>query len=268
MVMVFERPASPRRHNVQVPNPSPDFWYGVTVTAVFAFVAYWFGVRRRRISITHRVVPMIPKGGEKLAVTWAGEEVPEPTLLQVSLESSGAGDITPANFEGGGIYLDLIKGRAIGALQTADAPPATVNDSGVIIEPFLLKKGKSVRMNFLASGENLAIDASRSSLAEASVAVWSREERRWRPVLVLAVVYALMGLAGLLAVSIPGSFLRSSTLTVVGSQATVGTFAVVLGLGMGIGVWVIFKIRRMRRQQRSSLTDVGDSQPRDDMPIK
>lgn len=247
-----------------MPLPSPDFWYGVLVTAVFSFIAYWIGIRRRRVTLTHHVVPMIPKGGEKLAVTWAGEEVRYPRIVQVQLESSGAGDITPANFEGGGIYLDLIKGTAIGALQTDDAPPASVADCRVTIEPFLLKKGKTARMNFLASGENLAIDASRSTLAEASVAVMSREERWWRILLGGAVIYALTALGGLLAVTLP--ILKAIRFTLPGGEYT--SYAALLVVSMGTGIFAIVKIRGTRRRLKSPFTDaVGSSQPLEDRPV-
>lgn len=181
-----------------MPLPSVDFWYGVLITTVFAFGAYWFGVRRRKLTITHRLVPMIPKGGEKLAVTWEGEAVPEPVLVQLDIESSGAGDIAPTLFEGGGIHVALSSGQAIGSLVTEDAPPTSVSDDRLIIEPFLLERGKSRSANFLVSGERVELDASASKLADVTVAVRHYDERRWRLLLNVSIVYLAMALVAVL----------------------------------------------------------------------
>lgn len=229
-----------------MPIPTADFWYGVAVASVIALLTYFFGVRRRRLTVTWDVATLIPTGGEKLAVTWDGQDVQNPFLVQVKLEANHAGDITPANYVGGGIVLDLIGGRAVGALSTDDSPPCSVTATQLLVEPFLLKHGKSATASFLASGQDAWLSAQKSKLADATVLVRSSDEVRPRRYRFLGVAYVLMGLvyavtAGWLKNVIPQTRLEG---TVLADPLFFGAIMVLLGLfALGLYWWEIHKIR-------------------------
>lgn len=128
-------------------------------------VTIWLDRKRhpkREFAYSVQAAPLVSsgaKGLEGLTVSYQGEQIDRPYLVNLEISSRGRADISSSSFDAGKpVRIDLqvpilaeIDQRA--TLQTVDARLELVDESLIELAPSLLPKGMTLRASYICEGK-------------------------------------------------------------------------------------------------------------------
>lgn len=135
-------------------------WLIAIVAAIVGAAASWVvsAALQRRTLISYSVEPteLVPAGRNQLTISYDGHPVEEPHLVIVRFENAGPRDVTPEDFSGGHLGVQV---RGCTVLAALDPGPRRLTISRpegeppiVTSDPFLFTKGAVLEMRLLLNG--------------------------------------------------------------------------------------------------------------------
>jgi len=114
-------------------------------------------------ALAYRLVsqPLLAKANADLDVFYDGRSIDEPQLITFELVNLGPDDLSPANLDGGHLQLESAPGLFVAVLEgdgVAVLSERVESEKGsriVHLAPGILKKGESVTVSVLATGNEL-----------------------------------------------------------------------------------------------------------------
>jgi hypothetical protein len=228
---------------------SGTFWtaagaVAVLVTgAIATYVTFTLANPVRRLECSMSTAPLLQGSAQEmpgtLQITWKGEELNDPHILEVTLTSRGRRDIAKEDFDQA---LEFRVGaKILAVLRSASGPNATVfravdfEDDLLKVGPGLIRRHQSIRFTLLAVGHNPELSSSAAAVRDVDVKVLTSEpsSHRWstgpKVAAGLAVAAAMAGLV-LIGLVIGHSSVPSKTSPTASKTSTPASSSAVSGL--------------------------------------
>jgi hypothetical protein len=136
----------------------------IAVAVIAAIASAWavrrWGVRRRKVLLTHESAQLIPRlpvaANSALKVTFQDFPIDDPYLLQLRLQNIGSLDVTSSDFDAGQHIILKTNCKLYGLISTSH-PESTIttalgSDGAIEISPLLLKRKEEWEAPAIVSG--------------------------------------------------------------------------------------------------------------------
>ena len=139
----------------------------IVIAVIAAIVGVWavrrWGVRRRKVLLTHESTQLIPQLSlapkDELKITFRNLPIDDPYLLQLRLQNIGSLDVTSSDFDAGQQIVLKTNCRLYGLLSTSHPESTSTTARGsygaIAISPLLLKRKEEWEATAIVSGKPL-----------------------------------------------------------------------------------------------------------------